>query len=146
MSSTSKPFFLGPLYADGMTIGKRIRQLRLSKSLTQDQLGELCNTTKGAVSQWESDLTMPTLSNILLLGEKLTFTMDWLLRGVGNHDDPYPKSESNAMIAAEPDAHHKLEEELLAIVKLMNQRGMFVLIDKAGDLARLYPRDQAKAA
>lgn len=35
-------------------IGQRIRSLRLFHGMTQEQLAERLNVTKGAVSQWES--------------------------------------------------------------------------------------------
>lgn len=44
------------------TMGDRIRQLRIARGLTQSQLGELCDVTKSAVSQWEDGST----SNIKL--------------------------------------------------------------------------------
>jgi transcriptional regulator with XRE-family HTH domain len=146
MSSPSKPFFLGPLYDGGMTIGKRIRQLRLTHKLTQEQLGEICDTTKGAVSQWESDQTMPTLQNVLLLCDRLTFTLDWLLRGAGMPDAPYETSTTKVLIVSEPETQQKLCDELLAIAKTMSERGLFILIDKASELALRFPQDQAKAA
>lgn len=70
-----------------MTIGERIKQLRKRAELTQDKFAELCDATKGAVSQWEHDTTKPTLHNILLLRQKLRsdlkveVSLDWLLCG-----------------------------------------------------------------
>lgn len=39
-----------------MEIGKRIKNLRLSKNLTQEELGERTDLTKGYISQLERDL------------------------------------------------------------------------------------------
>ena len=66
-----------------MTIGKRIKALRTKHELTQEQFGEICDASKSAVSQWESDQTQPTISNLLALRAKLPFTIDWLLTGTG---------------------------------------------------------------
>ncbi len=76
-------------------MGTRIRQLRKLHKLTQAQLGEMCNASKSAVSQWESDQTLPTLANILSLHEQLKFSLDWLLTGEG--DDPNSRSEDRAL-------------------------------------------------
>mgnify|MGYP003517520855 CR=1 FL=1 len=76
-------------------MGTRIRQLRKLHQLTQAQLGEMCNASKSAVSQWESDQTLPTLANILSLHEQLKFSLDWLLTGEG--DDPNSRSEDRAL-------------------------------------------------
>jgi transcriptional regulator with XRE-family HTH domain len=35
------------------TLGERIRQQRLARGLSQEQLAQLVGVTKGAVSQWE---------------------------------------------------------------------------------------------
>lgn len=40
-----------------MTMGERIRQLRLEKGLTQEELGEIVGVKKAAVQKWESGLT-----------------------------------------------------------------------------------------
>lgn len=49
-----------------MEIGKRIKNLRLSKNLTQEELGERTDLTKGYISQLERDLSSPPLKRYLL--------------------------------------------------------------------------------
>lgn len=39
--------------------------------------------TRGAVSQWENDLTRPTLDNLMKLREQRRFSIDWILTGDG---------------------------------------------------------------
>lgn len=72
---------LGFLYPDGMSIGTRLRQLRTSRSLSQDKLGELCGVTKGMVSQWELNIVTPPTDRLLELHKHLKFSFDWLLNG-----------------------------------------------------------------
>ena len=51
-----------------MLIGKKIKNLRLKKGLTQEELGERTDLSKGYISQLERDLSSPsieTLFNIL---------------------------------------------------------------------------------
>lgn len=59
----------------------RIKELRLQHGLTQDQLGEICNAGKSAVSQWEKGDTKPTIDNLMALQARLGFSIDWLLNG-----------------------------------------------------------------
>lgn len=75
------PLYLGLLYAGLMSIGKRLEQLRTSKSLTQEQIGEICGVTKGMVSQWELDIVTPPTGRLLKLHERINFSFDWLLNG-----------------------------------------------------------------
>lgn len=79
-------------------MGTRIRQLRKMHKLTQAQLGEMCNASKSAVSQWESDQTLPTLANILALHDRLAFSLDWLLAGDGHPNDEKRKQNAEADI------------------------------------------------
>ncbi|WP_313891441.1 XRE family transcriptional regulator [Psychrobacillus sp.] len=57
-----------------MQIGKKIKRLRLEKGLTQEELGERTDLSKGFISQLERDLNSPsieTLFSILsVLGSK----------------------------------------------------------------------------
>lgn len=57
------------------TIGARLRDLRLKNGLTQEELADRAELTKGYISQLENDLTSPsiaTLTDILtLLGSSL---------------------------------------------------------------------------
>lgn len=64
-----------------MDIKTRIKARRLECKLTQDQLGELCNASKSAVSQWESGDTVPSVETLLLLRQALGCSIDWLLTG-----------------------------------------------------------------
>ena len=57
-----------------MQIGKKIKRLRLKKGLTQEELGERTDLSKGFISQLERDINSPsieTLFSILnVLGSK----------------------------------------------------------------------------
>jgi transcriptional regulator with XRE-family HTH domain len=47
-----------------MEIGKKIRMLRLQNNLTQKELGDRCELSKGFISLLESDQTSPSLSTL----------------------------------------------------------------------------------
>ena len=64
-----------------MTLGTRLIQLRLANDFSQEKVGDICGVTKSAVSQWESDSTIPETSKLLLLRERIEFSLDWLLTG-----------------------------------------------------------------
>lgn len=79
-----------------MTLAERIKLLRTSHELTQDQFGELCDSTKSAVSQWEGGTTQPTLTNLMALQSKLAFSLDWLVTGEGQ--EPGGNHEARRLI------------------------------------------------
>lgn len=48
-----------------MVIGERIRDLRLLCELTQEELADRCELTKGYISQLENDLTSPSIATLI---------------------------------------------------------------------------------
>lgn len=128
-----------------MTIGKRIRVLRQRNKLTQDQLGEMCDSTKGAVSQWESDTTMPAMRTLLLLNEKLEFSLDWLLLGVPDYTiAPAPSlsiNESNQITN-----NNNLVATLRELSEQINDDGLRELIGFARCLTGTHPVAKTKRA
>ncbi len=71
------------VYSGGVeTMAERIRTLRQSKMLTQEQLGDLCGVTKMAVSHWETGGTANIrLKTFLMLCEQLGTTPHYLIFG-----------------------------------------------------------------
>lgn len=47
-----------------MEIGLKIKELRLKNQLTQEELADRCELTKGYISQLENDLTSPSISTL----------------------------------------------------------------------------------
>ena len=48
-----------------MLLGEKIRDLRLSCELTQEELADRCELTKGYISQLENDLTSPSIATLI---------------------------------------------------------------------------------
>ena len=47
-----------------MELGKKIRQMRNQKGLTQEELADRCELTKGYISQLENDLNSPSIATL----------------------------------------------------------------------------------
>lgn len=54
-----------------MQIGKKIKRLRLKKGLTQEELGERTDLTKGYISQLERNLSSPSIDTLFSILEVL---------------------------------------------------------------------------
>ena len=50
-----------------MSIGNKIKTLRTKLSLTQNELADRCDLTKGYISQLENDLTSPSISTLTII-------------------------------------------------------------------------------
>ena len=48
-----------------MKIGEKIRQLRMQYGLTQEELADRCELSKGFISQLENDITSPSIATLV---------------------------------------------------------------------------------
>ena len=48
-----------------MKIGNKIKALRIQKNLTQEELADRCELSKGFISQLERDLTSPSIATLI---------------------------------------------------------------------------------
>ncbi len=48
-----------------MKIGEKIKELRIQKSLTQEELADRAELSKGFISQLERDLTSPSIATLV---------------------------------------------------------------------------------
>jgi len=118
-----------------MQIGEKIRRLRIEKQLTQEELANRCELSKGFISQLENDLTSPSIATLMdileILGtnlteffsddsnERITFTYDDMFE-TESEDLKYklmwlvPNAQKNAMepimITLEPGGRYVEEE------------------------------------
>lgn len=77
-----------------MKIGEKIRLLRVQNSLTQEELADRCELTKGFISQVERDLTSPSIATL----------MD-ILEGLGtNLRDFFNEIEDEKIVFSKDDA------------------------------------------
>jgi transcriptional regulator with XRE-family HTH domain len=85
-----------------MNIGFKLKQLRLANSLTQEELANRLELTKGYISQIENNLTSPSIS-----------TLESLLEVLGTDFSEFfakPEEEKN-IVYAEEDFFEKENEE-----------------------------------
>ncbi|HHT73962.1 MAG TPA: cupin domain-containing protein [Firmicutes bacterium] len=54
-----------------MKIGEKIRRLRMKHNLTQEELADRCELTKGFISQVERELTSPSIATLVDILESL---------------------------------------------------------------------------
>ena len=62
-----------------MLIGRRIKELRKNKGLSQEKLGKMINVTKVSISCYENETRSPDLETFELLVDALDTTTDYLL-------------------------------------------------------------------
>ena len=62
-----------------MNLGENIKKLRKEKNLSQEQLAEILNVSRQAVSKWESGKIYPDIDNLILLRDIFNVTLDDLI-------------------------------------------------------------------
>lgn len=90
-----------------MNLGENIKKLRKEKNLSQEQLAEMLNVSRQAVSKWESGKTYPDIDNLVLLRDIFNVTLDDLIineNKTKSEDTIEPnKSCTNNYIEYDPD-------------------------------------------
>ena len=62
-----------------MTIGNKIKSLRLEKQMTQEQLANELHVTRNAVSKWETDKGLPNIDSLIMLAKTFNVSLDYLI-------------------------------------------------------------------
>lgn len=74
-----------------MTMGERIKQLRKEKGMTQTDLAQTLNVTKGTVSTWETNSRVPGFETLTALCDLFDRRMDYIM---GRSDDATPTTQN----------------------------------------------------
>ena len=57
----------------------RLRELRIERGVTQEEVGKAVNTSKMAVSHWEKGHSEPSIAQLILLTEYFGVSADYLI-------------------------------------------------------------------
>ncbi len=79
-------------------LGKRIKEERLKKNLTQEQLAEAINLSSVYISHIENASTKPSLETLVNLSNALDITPDFLLYDSLHKSKEYIKEEISKML------------------------------------------------
>lgn len=69
-----------------MTLGEKLKEIRKRFGLSQEQLAEIMNVSRQAITKWENDAGIPDVSNLQELSKVFGITVDYLL----NDDNGLP--------------------------------------------------------
>lgn len=111
--------------------GKRLKKLRLSKKLTQEELGKIIHVTKVSISGYESGDRTPDSENLVRLADYFEVTTDYLL-GRSNNPNMTEDEEFEAF-ANDPDLerwYRELPENEEEDLKKLRQMWEIIKSDK----------------
>ena len=87
---------------NGINIGNKIKDLRTQKGLTQEELADRCELSKGFISQLERDLTSPSITTLVDILQCLGTDLK----------EFFNDSEDKQIAFKENDYFEKIDEEL----------------------------------
>lgn len=74
-----------------MSLGEKIKELRESKGLTQEELGRILNVSKPSVSRYEANTNEPNTETLKQLAKYFNVSIDYLL-GFSNKTTEKPEN------------------------------------------------------
>lgn len=70
-----------------MELSKKIKENRIRKNLTQDDLADACYVTRSAVANWEAGRRRPDWENLIILARVFDMSVEELLGNDKNHNN-----------------------------------------------------------
>ena len=64
-----------------MTLGERIRGERKKRGLSQEELADILNVSRQAITKWETDRGIPDIANLIRISEEFEISLDELIKG-----------------------------------------------------------------
>jgi len=90
-----------------MNIGSKIKELRIQKNLTQEELADRCELSKGFISQLERNLTSPSIATLVDILQCLGTNLEEFFSGTSSEQVVFKKS----------DYFEKYDSELKNLIK-----------------------------
>ena len=64
-----------------MKIGDKLKEARLRKNMTQEEVAEKIFVSRQSISNWENNKTYPDIANVIALSDLYEISLDKLLKG-----------------------------------------------------------------
>lgn len=64
-----------------MKIGDKLKEARLRKNMTQEEVAEKIFVSRQSISNWENNKTYPDIGNVIALSDLYEISLDKLLKG-----------------------------------------------------------------
>lgn len=113
-------------------IGKRVRELRIKRNMSQQELGNAIGVTKVSICGYENGIRIPNLEKLCKLADSLETTTDYLL----GREVPITNEENKTYIGAVsyedvcliqelrhyPNLYNKLLKDVKRSASIINKR------------------------
>jgi transcriptional regulator with XRE-family HTH domain len=114
-----------------MSLGKKIKELRIKKGMTQDELGDLIGKTRANVSSYENDVNTPPVEVLTKIADHFRVSIDYLLDRV---PDPLQVVQREDNLSEEETM--LLRSFLLRSEEMLREKGGNLSEDKLQEILR----------
>lgn len=123
--------------------GDRLKELRKERSLTQEEISEVCQVAKQTISNWENNITQPPFDIVKRLAQYFGVTADYLLGLNQNDINRIDKLNIALREAGMIDSNENLNEEEIKLA-LDQARQYKQMWKRINDLPNKYPEGSIK--
>jgi len=88
-------------------IGNRLKQLRRSKRMTQEELAKIVSVSASSIQKWEQDIADPNTGTLIKIAETFNCSLDYLF---GFQDDKRTTETFVLLEKIESLDKHQIEE------------------------------------
>ncbi|SDT56899.1 helix-turn-helix domain-containing protein [Paenibacillus herberti] len=110
-----------------MTMGDRLRELRLSKNMSQEEVSRNIGITRSAYSHYEINNRQPVYETLMKLAAFFEVSLDYMIGGDQNQNDNLLSSETLDLIhklnRMEPDKRKKSIDKMMDLLKQTESAG-----------------------
>ena len=103
---------------ENISIGMNIKNARMKKGFSQEQLAEILDITNTHISYLETDTKYPSLDMLIKIANALDVSADDLLVGELTHTSSSVGQELHAILQ---DCNHDEKEMLIRLLKFMKE-------------------------
>ena len=103
-----------------MTIGERLRILRMEQGITQQQLADQAGISRSNINTWESGKSLPLPDGLIALANCLGCTVDYLLGR---------ESEEGSVIISRGIELSNDEQEFIKLYRQLSNRQKFAALN-----------------
>ena len=117
-----------------MTLGEKLKELRIKENLSQEDLAIKLNVSRQAVSKREQNLSLPDTNNLILIAKIFHVTLDELV----NYNDNLNTNSEVKENKEKEISEEKIEEQEEKEYEVFEKSPLFAIINNIDALMYLY--------
>lgn len=122
-----------------MQIGEKLRELRIQRNLTQEELADRCELTKGFISQVERDLASPSIATLVDMLECLGSNLQSFFADAGKEKVAF--SPADMFEKADDEAKHGKITWLIPTAQKNSMEPILLELDVGGETSVMPPHE-----